>query len=126
MPAPIDSATLEAERRLIASAFVDDRLARWTGGDEVTLLPDGLPDSWLGSACEAHGVLATDRHRVSWAIRWHGERPAVLWEVEGPPGLVLRSGVDGAWSSTAPQGEALWSAPRRHPTFLSLGTDSFS
>ena len=108
-------------------AFVDDRLARWTGGDEVTLLPDGLPDSWLGSACEAHGVMTTDRHRVSWAIRWHGERPAVLWEVDGPPGLVLRSGVDSSWSSSAPRGEALWSAPRRRPTSLSLGTDpSFS
>ena len=109
---------------LALPAFVDDRLERWTGGDDVTLLPDGLPESWLGSACEAHGVMATDRHRVSWAIRWHGERPAVLWEVEGPPGLVLRSGVDGTWSSTAPQGEALWSAPRRRPTSLSLGTDS--
>jgi len=109
---------------LVLPAFVDDRLARWTGGDEVTLLPDGLPESWLGSACEAHGVMATDRHRVSWAIRWHGERPAVLWEVDGPTGLRLRSGVDGAWSTTASQGEALWSAPRRRPTSLPLGTDS--
>jgi len=48
----------------------------------------------------------------------------VLWEVDGPTGLRLRSGVDVSWSSTASQGEALWRAPRRRPTSLSLGTDS--
>ena len=122
----VEPTSLPEWTSLTLPAFVDDRLARWTGGDDVTLLPDGLPDSWLGSACEAHGVMATDRHRVSWAIRWHGERPAVLWEVDGPTGLRLRSGVDASWSTTESRGEALWNAPRRQPTSLSLGTDSFS
>lgn len=122
----VEPTTLPDWTSLLLPAFVDDRLARWTGSHEVTLLADGLPESWLGSASEAHGVMATDRHRVSWAIRWHGERPAVLWEVDGDVGLTLRSGVDAAWSTTESRGEALWNAPRRPPTTLSLGIDSFS
>ena len=66
------------------------------------------------------------RHRVSFAVRWHGERPAVLWEVDGPPGLTLRSGVDDSWSTTESRGEALWNVPRRPPTTLSVGSQSLS
>ncbi|MBU3689314.1 MAG: hypothetical protein B7C54_11325 [Acidimicrobiales bacterium mtb01] len=125
MWAPIQSVVLPDWSSLSLPAHVSDRLVRWTGDGEATLLADGLPDSWLGSSCEAHGVPVTDHHRVSWAIRWHGERPAVLWEVDGPPGLRLRSGVDSSWSTTEPRGEALWIAPRRPPTSLAVGSESF-
>ena len=41
---------------------------------------------------------------MSFAIRWHGERPAVLWEVSGQPmPLSYRS-----WSTGELAGEALW------------------
>ena len=122
---PIQTVVLPEWASLSLPAHVADRLVRWTGEGEATLLADGLPDSWLGSSCEAHGIPVTDRHRVSWAIRWHGERPAVLWEVDGPAGLRIRSGVDSSWSTTEPRGEALWSAPRRPPTSLSVGSESF-
>ena len=120
-----ESVTSLAVSRHVLPALVHDRLARLTGRDAVTLLPDGLPADWLGVSCEAHGIAVGSHHTVSFAIRWHGERPAVLWEVDGPPGVVLRSGVDSEWTTTEMRGEALWNAPRRPPTKVALG-GSFS
>ena len=117
--------SLDVSRHLVP-ALVHDRLARLTAPDTVTLLADGMPADWLGVSCEAHGIAVGARHRVSFAVRWHGERPAVLWEVDGPTGLTLRSGVDDTWSTTESHGEALWNAPRRPPTSLSVGSESFS
>jgi hypothetical protein len=46
---------------------------------------------------------------VSFALRWHGEHPALLWEVaDGDGSLALRApGLAPRWSTTAPAGEAL-------------------
>ncbi len=122
----VDPVTTLAVSRHLLPAVVHDRLARLTSRDTVTLLPDGLPADWLGVSCEAHGIAVGTHHTVSFAVRWHGERPAVLWEVTGPPGLVLRSGVDQTWSTAASRGEALWNAPHRPRTSLALGSESFS
>ena len=122
----IDPVTSLDVSRHVLPALVHDRLVRATAPDTVTLLADGLPADWLGVSCEAHGIAVGSRHRVSFAVRWHGERPAVLWEIDGPPGLTLRSGVDDTWSTVESRGEALWHAPRRPPTTLSVGSESFS
>ena len=90
---------------------VESGFASWSAHDEVALIPDGFDESRLGVSIEAHHVPAGTGRTVSLAIRWHGERPAVIWEVEGPPGLLLRSGVDPHWTSVESKGEALWSAP---------------
>jgi hypothetical protein len=46
-------------------------------------------------------------------MRWHGERPALLWELVPRPGagpVQLRiPGLDPAWSTNAPSGDALLS-----------------
>lgn len=77
--------------------------------------PDGLdllaapPDGWYGGAIEVHDV-PTEHGRISYAIRWHGTRPALLWELEphGPAPVLLRvPGLDPDWSSHEPKGEAL-------------------
>ena len=107
-------------------AVVHDRLARLTACDTVTLLPDGMPNDWLGVSCEAHRIAVGDEHFVSFAIRWHGERPAVLWEIDGPAGLALRSGADASWSTGDVRGEALWRAPSRARTALAVTDQSFS
>lgn len=46
---------------------------------------------------------------VSFALRWHGEYPALLWEVADPvPGLELRAPVLApGWSTSEPVGETL-------------------
>jgi hypothetical protein len=122
----VDPVTSLDVSRHVLPALVHDRLTRLTAADTVTLLADGMPADWFGASCEAHGIAVGSGHRVSFAVRWHGERPAVLWEVDGPPGLTLRSGVDDTWSTTEARGEALWHAPRRPPTSLSVGSESFS
>ncbi len=87
---------------------LENGLIRWSDHGEATLCPDGLSDSRLGANIEVHGVAVGPEHTVSFALRWHGALPAVIWEVDGPPGLRLLSGVDPAWSSTDASGEALW------------------
>lgn len=84
---------------------VERRLA-----DDGDLLPAGLPNSWLGANFEVHGVpLAVDA-AVSYAVRWHGDRPAVLWECTGAPVRLTARAVDERWASDEPSGEALWPA----------------
>jgi hypothetical protein len=52
--------------------------------------------------------LPTASGTLSFAVRWHGSRPALLWEVEGEGPVHLRApGLDPAWSSTERRGEAL-------------------
>ncbi len=87
-------------------AQVEQRIA-----DEGRVLPLGIPRRWLGSNFEVHGVPTGPRSTVGFAVRWHGDRPAVLWEQHGPPQLLTAPAVDVDWSSDAASGEALWAAP---------------
>lgn len=89
------------------------------GGPAVRLLP-GFPASWLGQGVEVHEAPTRFGH-LSCAVRWHGERPALLWDLDPgrrhlPTGLVLTSpGLDPGWSGTEPRGEALLAAPAGVP-----------
>ena len=87
-------------------AQVEQRIA-----DEGRLLPLGIPRRWLGSNFEVHGVPTGPRSTVGFAVRWHGDRPAVLWEQHGPVQVLSAPAVDAEWSSDASSGEALWAAP---------------
>jgi hypothetical protein len=98
-------------------AQVEQRIA-----DEGRLLPLGLPRRWLGSNFEVHGVPTGPRSTVGFALRWHGERPAVLWEQQGMPQVLTAPAVDADWSSDAMSGEALWAAPPQ-PTRIGVSID---
>lgn len=78
-------------------------------GDDVALTPV-LPTSWLGQPWEVHDLL-TPAGRLGYAVRWHGDRPALLWELDPHPGsapaTIRAPGLDPAWSSTERSGEAL-------------------
>jgi hypothetical protein len=74
-----------------------------------------LPDAWTGQNLEVHDA-PTHHGTVSFAVRWHGDRPALLWDrkVRGGETGVVRitaPGLDPSWSSTEPKGEALLAAP---------------
>jgi hypothetical protein len=100
----------ELERGRSAGRFVaavEQRLA--SGGD---LLPMGLPSSWLGVNFEMHGVPTSPTSTVSVAVRWHGDRPAVLWEQTGDPQRLTAMSVDPSWVAESSVGEGLWAAPR--------------
>ena len=72
------------------------------------LLPAGIPTAWLGQGFEGHGLPVGPASTVSFAVRWHGAHPAVLWEVTGPPVELSAPAVDPAWRTSAASGEALW------------------
>ena len=68
-----------------------------------------VPPSWLGQGWEAHDV-PTRHGRLSFAVRWHGDRPALLWELvphDPAPVRLAAPGLDPAWSTTDRAGEAL-------------------
>jgi hypothetical protein len=101
-------------RRLL----VDER----PGGVALACL---VPTGWLGQGWEVHGA-PTEAGTVSYAVRWHGERPALLWELEPartgdpPPVRVTAPGLDPGWSSHELRGEALL-APVVPPAGASSG-----
>ena len=98
----------------------------------VVETPDGLdllgavPSEWYGQPIEVHGV-PTACGTLSYAVRWHGERPALLWELEPHPtpaggralpdrGVTLRApGLDPDWRTTELRGEALLDVPPLAP-----------
>jgi len=83
-------------------------LADETEPGVVTVLRE-LPPAWRGQPVDARGV-PTRAGRLSYAVRWHGSRPAFLWEA--PSGVRVRApGLDPSWASTDPAGEALLAEP---------------
>ena len=94
-------------RAAVEAAATEERLVRAVSPDEARVFSDGIASSLRGTNFEAHGLPAGPLHRVSLAVRWHGENPALLWEVDGPPGLRLSSGVDPRFATSEPRGEAL-------------------
>jgi hypothetical protein len=90
------------------------RAAEWLGalhrallhveGDGVDLLPH-FPVEWLGLPVAVDDA-PTPRGPVSFALRWHGARPALLWDV--PSGLTVHAtALDPAWKAVGSSGEAL-------------------
>jgi hypothetical protein len=83
----------------------------------LEILP-ALPPAWLGAGLEVHG-LDTAVGPLSFALRWHGERPGLLWEIggDGPDPVITAPGLDRDWLGRGRRGEALLA-----PVVLS-GTD---
>jgi hypothetical protein len=83
---------------------------------DVTLLPT-FPPEWLGQHLAVHEV-PLRRGPMSFALRWHGARPALLWDA--PKGVTLRApALDPTWKSSQPVGETLLAAPPS--TLLPMG-----
>jgi hypothetical protein len=72
-----------------------------------------FPDEWRGQNIELNG-LPTRYGTLSYALRWHGNRPALLWEMaDAVPGLDLRlcvPGLDSHWNGQGLRGDALLAA----------------
>jgi hypothetical protein len=110
------AAVLQLARRLLVHEH---------GG--ISVLP-AVPDAWLGQSIEAHDV-PTSYGAFSFALRWHGERPALLWELrphQDPAivkalgtlgGFAVRApGLDPAWTSTEQSGETLLATQPARPS----------
>lgn len=77
---------------------------------------NGADRSVLGQPLDVRN-LPTPFGRLSYAIRWHGERPALLWECstihddQRADALVLRAPRFGEWQASGARGDALLPAP---------------
>jgi hypothetical protein len=88
-------------------------------GHEVDVLP-GFRAAWLGQSLAVHDAPLRSG-RLSFAVRWHGARPALLWDA--PSGTRLRApALDAAWSTDVAVGETLLAEPPR--TLLPMGQPS--
>ena len=91
-------------------AWIESQLVAHRRDGTIDICPRGIDASWLGVNFECHKLLATPLHTISYAVRWHGERPALLWDIDGPTGVrVVASAIDKTFSSTDIRGEALLS-----------------
>lgn len=75
-----------------------------------------VPPQWFAKPVDVRGF-GTLWGRISFSVRWHGRRPALLWErTGGHDRIELRcTGLDPSWSSVEPHGEALLAEPLRTP-----------
>ncbi len=77
--------------------------------DHVVMLP-APPEAWRGASSDA-SLLVTRHGVLSFSVRWHGARPAVLWDLQPPlvddPVPTMRCGLDECWVSATLAGEAL-------------------
>lgn len=91
-----------------AIAWVEEKMVAVQRDGSVQIFGRGIPRLWLGANLECHRVAAGPLHTVSFGIRWHGEKPALLWEVSGPAGVKLDAGIcDPTWTSVESTGETL-------------------
>lgn len=75
------------------------------------LFPAGIPRAWWGQNVEAHRVPTGPNSTVSFAVRWHGDRPALLWETAGELVTLESPVVAPRWVTSEQTGETLWPAP---------------
>jgi len=72
--------------------------------DGVELFP-AFPEEWRGAALDVREA-PTRQGPVSCSVRWHGDRPALLWDA--PAGVTVRApGLDRSWSTDQATGETL-------------------
>jgi hypothetical protein len=105
-----DPVTAAATVAAIRKALVDDSQRR-----VIDILP-AANDSLRGRAVDITN-LPTNFGPISFALRWHGDKPALLWDA--PPArrrrdqITLRaSALDSEWETTEQAGEALLRAPK--------------
>jgi len=95
-----------------ALLFVRDLIIRET--ETGLALCSLVPEEWFGQGLEVHDA-PTSWGMISFALRWHGERPALLWDLvphEGTtPAVLTAPGIDPTWRTTDARGDALLSAP---------------
>jgi hypothetical protein len=92
--------------------------------DDGLALVSLLPDDWSGQSFAIDDA-PTHYGRLSFAVRWHGERPALLWELQPHPGVesvhLTAPGLDPTWSTTDRRGEALLGPAAGASTMSSFG-----
>jgi hypothetical protein len=94
----------EAPNGVRLLAWLEGSLVAAAPAGGIDLLP-GFPPSWAGQGVEVYGAVAAGV-TVGFALRWHGERPALLWDLDAAVPVTCRT-LDPAWSADDARGEAL-------------------
>ena len=107
---------IEANARFLSTVrdlLVHDVVDPATGQATGLALLSVIPPSWLGQPVDVRDA-PTPFGTLSYSVRWHGERPALLWEVlrhdDAAPCTITAPGLDARWHTTEPRGEALLDA----------------
>jgi hypothetical protein len=110
-PLPPSSAggSFVPEEHLRLADFIEeaaDAVASVRADDSVDLFPRFDP-AWRGSSFDVRHV-AVPGGRLSAAVRWHGARAALLWEVDGLSDVTITCrSIDPQWSATGRGADAL-------------------
>jgi hypothetical protein len=111
-PAADGRPDLARAARFVASAL--DLL--WYPTESGIVVAPGAAHAWNGQGWEVHDA-PTPFGPLSYAVRWHGARPALLWHLEPHPGAptarLVAPVLDPSWSTDEVRGEALLAAPPR-------------
>ncbi len=115
----VDAAAFwRAARHLLVTERID--LAEPT----VELVPDH-PIAWRGGSLEVHRA-ATLYGPFSFAIRWHGPRPALLWDRSDCRARIICPSLDPDWSTSHDRGETLLAGTTDGLLDVPAPGDSFS
>ncbi len=103
---------------------------RWADDQPEIDLFTEWPTAWRGGAAELH-AFPTAFGQISAAIRWHGYRPALLWQFDRcdhvQSSVQLRcSALDPDWSTTAASGETLLAGTAEGLGYAPAEGESFS
>jgi len=85
--------------------FVRHALVREAPDGSVALVTI-FPPEWAGQPLEVHDA-PTHHGHISYALRWHGDRPALLWQCDRPGVTLTVPGLDRSFSTAEASGEAL-------------------
>ncbi len=101
---------------LVSDAVAGDASAETVAALRYQLVDDrngsvdcaaGYDASWIGRSVEVHD-LPTNFGAVSYALRWHGEHPALLWELDADkPVRITARAIDPEWATDERAGETL-------------------
>ncbi|MEM7142941.1 MAG: hypothetical protein AAF548_18095 [Actinomycetota bacterium] len=94
-----------------AAAAVLGHVIEIDDSGSIPVLPD-VPAGWRGQNIDVRNC-GTPNGRVSFSVRWHGPRPAVLWQRYGGGDAIEITcpGLDPTWSTLERSGEALLAEP---------------
>ncbi len=141
LPVDLAALTVLSESASSAGSWGDDDLEPavrfWLGArrqliddslDAIAMLPQ-FPTAWRGGNFEIHRA-ATVAGPLSFAIRWHGARPALLWDLEandaGSSVALSCPGLDPTWTTTERRGETLLTGTGEPLPPVPAEGDSFS
>lgn len=111
---PVAEPPVEMPEGHDAIAWIESLLVAGSpAGGRCEIFPHGIPEPWWGTSFDVRGLVADPYRRVNYAVRWHGARPALLWEIDGPHGVVLSHQQ---WHTTEQSGETLLPDPREVTT----------